>query len=73
MLKNSWCPKSQQMQSVKCSNVGKLTHAALIIERMQQCAALMIERTSLLRLGFMVHFFAANFVNLLSDNANIVV
>jgi hypothetical protein len=35
------------VQSVECSNVGKLTRAALIIDRMQQCAALMIERTAL--------------------------
>jgi hypothetical protein len=43
MFKNRRCPNPQQVQSVECSNVGKLTRAALIIERMQQCAALMIE------------------------------
>jgi hypothetical protein len=39
------------VQSVECSNIGKLTRAALIIERMQHCAALMIERTALESVG----------------------
>jgi hypothetical protein len=45
------CSKLQQVQSVECSNVGKLTRAALIVERMKQCAALMIERTALKSVG----------------------
>jgi hypothetical protein len=41
----------QQVPSVECSNVGKLTRAALIIEIIQQCAVLMIERTALESVG----------------------